>query len=185
MIDNVTRENVFVLIWLSCPKGSFTIATVAYQTHYTPCSAVKEKAAGSSHRRYISITSHTRVIFNKLRTGKTMIEVPMKGQSKISKPRVGQPASVENRTRDIPNTKKCHQIDHDDPSERESEPEIWSLKPEQCHQVSASYHRKCPQKCQNMSGKIKSLHPWKCSGTAGLHCHVFTHNNSTRDLFYL
>jgi len=62
----------------------------------------------------------------------------MKQHSKISKPRVGQPASVENRTRDILNTKKCHPIGRDDPSERESEPEIWSLKLEQFHQVTAS-----------------------------------------------
>jgi hypothetical protein len=65
------------------PKGSFTIAIIAYDTNYTPCSAVKQKAAGSSQRRYISITSHTTVIFNKLRTGKAVIEVPMKGHGKI------------------------------------------------------------------------------------------------------
>jgi len=129
---------MFCLDLALVPKGSLTIATNAYETYYSPCSAVKEKAAGSSQRRYISITSHTTVIFNKLRTGKAVIEVPMKGHSKIIKPRVGQPASVEKRTRDIRNTKKCHPIGRDDPSERESEQEIWSLKFEQCHKVSAS-----------------------------------------------
>jgi hypothetical protein len=55
------------LIWLSSP-GSFTTAKIAYKTHYTPCSAVKEKAAHSSQRWYISIRSTTKVIFNKLWT---------------------------------------------------------------------------------------------------------------------
>jgi len=48
MIDNVTREHVFCLDLALVPKGSFTIATIAYETYYTPCSAVNEKAAGSS-----------------------------------------------------------------------------------------------------------------------------------------
>jgi hypothetical protein len=129
MIDNVTRKHVFCLDLALVPKGSLTIATIDI-LHPVFC----RKGEGS---RYITTTSHTTAVFNKLRTGKVVIEVPMKEHSKISKPRVGQQASVENRTRDIRNTKKCHPMGRNDPSEREPDPEIWSLKLEEC-ELSAS-----------------------------------------------
>jgi len=105
-----------------------------------------------------------------------VIEVPLKAHSKISKPRVGQSASVENRTRDLRNTKKCHSIRQNENQNQRSG--VWSSKSViKCQQVPATVSSKlstCVRKEKKRKEKKKSLHPWKCSGTARLHCRFHT-----------
>jgi len=99
MIYNVTRDTCCCRGLVLVSKGSFTLGTIAYETHNTPCSAVKHKAARSSQRRYIQITSHTTVIFNKLRTEDAEIDVPMKRQLNLKTPRGTAGLSREQKPR--------------------------------------------------------------------------------------